>query len=180
MKSLVRALSILLILISNCVFGQKFLTENEIKENLPEWFLKDNLLNGLIVNKDYIFDNRLDPIYIEADFNGDGNIDIAIPIKQIKGGKVGFAIFHGHTNEIYIIGAGIEIKNGLSDNMNYIDIWKVNREKINEAGLEENTRKGEKGELILEYPSLQIEKSEVGGGQIYWNGKEYAYFHQTC
>lgn len=64
--------------------------------------------------------------------------------------------------------------------MNYIDIWKINRNEINEAGLEENTGTGTKGELILKNPSLQIEKSELGGGLIYWDGMKYAYFHQTC
>jgi hypothetical protein len=36
------------------------------------------------------------------------------------------------------------------------------------------------GFLILENPSSEILKAELGGGLIYWNGTEYAYFHQTC
>jgi len=151
-----------------------------IYERLPDWFLKTKILNGIKLKNDFKLDNRLNPFYLEADYNGDGNIDIAIPIIEIKTEKVGFAIIHRKTNDIYIIGAGTKVKNGLSDDMSYIDIWKVNREKINEAGLEENTGSGKKGELIIENASLQIEKSEVGGGQIYWNGNEYAYFHQTC
>jgi hypothetical protein len=155
-------------------------TDYYIHERLPERILKSDLINNLELKREFKIENRMNPIYLEADFNGDGNIDIALPIRQVNTGKVGFAIIHGVTNKIHILGAGTEIKNGLSDDMNYIDIWKVNRDKINEPGLEENTGTGEKGELILENPSLQIEKSEVGGGQIYWNGKEYAYFHQTC
>ncbi len=155
-------------------------TDNYILERLPERILKLDFINNLKLEKGYKIENRMNPIYLEADFNGDGNIDIALPIRQAKTEKLGFAIVHGLTNKIYILGAGNEIKNGLSDDMNYIDIWKVNRDKINKPGLEENTGTGEKGELILDNPSLQIEKSEVGGGQIYWNGKEYAYFHQTC
>jgi len=151
-----------------------------IQERLPEWFLKLNILKGKRFQNDYEFDNRLNPLYLEADFNGDNIIDIAIPIKQITSQKVGFAIIHGQTEEIFIIGAGTSIKNGLSDDMNYIDIWKVNREKINEPGLDENGNIDENGPLLIKNPSLQIEKSEVGGGQIYWNGKEYVYFHQTC
>lgn len=155
-------------------------TEFYIQERLPEWFLKMKLLDGLKIHKEYELDNRLNPLYLEADFNGDGNIDIAIPIKQKKTDKVGFAIIHGQTNEIFIIGAGTEVKNGLSDNMSYIDIWKVNREKNNEPGLDENGDVDKNGPLILMNPSMQVEKSEVGGGQIYWNGTEYIYFHQTC
>lgn len=154
-------------------------SEINFQQILPEWFLKTEMLNGNDFQKEYQLDGRLNPNFLEADFNGDGNIDLAIPIKQVKTEKLGFAIIHGQTNEVFILGAGTEPKNGLSDDLTYIDIWKINREKINEAGVEENTGTGENGELILNNPSLQIEKSDVGGGLFYWNGKEYAYFHQT-
>lgn len=155
-------------------------TDYFILERLPDRFYESELIDDLTINNEYKIENRLNPLYLEADFNGDGHLDIALPIRQVDTDKVGFAIMHGVTNDIYIIGAGTEIPNGLSDNMSYIDIWKVNRERTNGPGLEENTGTGEKGELILENPSLQIAKSEVGGGLIYWNGREYAYFHQTC
>jgi len=151
-----------------------------IQERLPNWFLELDILKGKKFKKDYEIDNRLNPLYLEADFNGDDIIDIAIPIKQSKSQKVGFAIIHGQTNEVFIIGAGTPVKNGLSDDMSYIDIWKVNRLKSNEPGLDENGDIDKNGPLILENPSMQLEKSEVGGGQIYWNGKGYVYFHQTC
>ncbi len=155
-------------------------TEFYIQERLPEWFLNTATLNGVDFQEEYEFDNRLNPLYLEADFNGDTNIDIVIPIKQKENGKVGFAIIHGETYEIFIIGAGKEVKNGLSDNMSYIDIWKINRKKSNEPGLDENGEINKNGPLILKNPSIQVEKSEVGGGQIYWDGNEYIYFHQTC
>ncbi len=155
-------------------------TEFYIQERLPEWFLKMKLLNGIKFQEEYEFDNRLNPLYLEADFNGDGNIDLAIPIRHKKMDKVGFAIIHGKTNEVFIIGAGTDVKNGLSDDMSYIDIWKVNRENNNEPGLDENGDIDKNGSLILKNPSMKVEKSEVGGGQIYWNGTEYVYFHQTC
>lgn len=155
-------------------------TDYYILERLPDRFFESELIDDLTISNEYKIENRLNPLYLEADFNGDGHLDIAFPIRQINSDKVGFAIIHGVTNDIHIIGAGTQIINGLSDNMSYIDIWKVNRDTTNGPGLEENTGAGEKGELILENPSLLIEKSEVGGGLIYWNGKEYAYFHQTC
>jgi len=153
------------------------LTDNQfyIEERLPDWFIETGLLNGLQIGNQYEFDNRLNPLYLEADFNGDDNLDIAIPIRQTKSGKVGFAIIHGKTNKVHVIGAGKQIKNGLSDNMSYIDIWKVNRKRTNEPGVGIND-----GPLRLDNPSLEISKSEVGGGQVYWDGNEYVYFHQTC
>lgn len=154
--------------------------EYYILSRLPDNLIDGNLLEKLNLQDEYLIDDRLNPFYLEADFNGDGHLDIALHVSHINSKKVGFAIIHGVTNEIHIIGAGNAIKNWQSDDLEYVDIWKINRRKINEPGLEEETGTGEKGELILDKPSLQIEKSELGGGQIYWNGKEYAYFHQTC
>lgn len=145
-----------------------------IQERLPEWFLETKLLNGLILEKKYKFDNRFNPLYLETDFNGDGIIDIAIPIFEIKTEKNGFAIIHGKTKEVYIIGAGTEVKNGLSDDMNYINLWNINRKRKNEPGVDNDKP------LIISNNSLEIRKSEVGGGIIFWNGTEYEYFHQTC
>ena len=150
------------------------------REELPNWFLESGLLSGLQLQKDYEFDPRLNPLYLEADFNGDHHLDVTIPIRQKENNKKGFAIINGHTNEVFILGAGVEVINGFSDDLYYINSWKVNREKVNMPGLDEFTGTGQKGELILENPSLQVEKDEIGGGQFYWNGKEYVYFHQSC
>ena len=166
--------------IEKAVESKPIQSENYILKRLPSWFIEANILEGLILNNGYVFDNRLNPLYLEEDFNGDGNMDIVVPIKHQPSQKIGFAIIHGQSKNLYIIGAGIRIKNGLSNDLSYIDIWKINRKKINQPGLDENGEIDKNGPLILENPSIQVEKSEVGGGQIYWDGKEYAYFHQTC
>lgn len=139
---------------------------------LPEWVLTSDVFNSTIIKGNYAVDNRITPLYLEADFNGDNNVDVALPI--IRNNKTGFAIIHGKTEEVFIIGAGTTIKNGLSDDMDYIDTWNVNRKQKNDPGI------GEEEPLLLSNPSIQIEKEEVGGGQIYWDGKEYVYFHQSC
>lgn len=155
-------------------------SEVYFREKLPQWFVKTQIMKDLTINKSYQLENRLNILFLEADFNGDKILDLTVPIFEINSGKKGFAIIHGKTFEIFIIGAGKLVQNGLSDNMDYIDIWKINSKKINEAGADEETGNGENGNLILKNKSIEIEKSELGGGQIYWNGKNYAYFHQTC
>lgn len=145
-----------------------------IQERLPEWFLETELLNGLVLVGKYKFDNRFNPLYLETDLNGDGIIDIAIPIFEIKTKKNGFAIIHGKTKETYIIGSGTKVKNGHSDDMSYINLWNINRKRKNEPGIDNDKP------LIIKNNSLKILKSEVGGGIIFWNGTEYEYFHQTC
>ncbi len=155
-------------------------SEYYIEERLPNWFSESKIMNKLVINKLYKVENRLNPLYLEEDFNGDGILDIAVPIFEINSDKKGFAIIHGKTFEIFIIGAGKILQNGLSDNMDYVDIWTINRKEINEPGAEEETGNGEDGTLILKNKSINISKSELGGGQIYWNGTNYAYFHQSC
>ena len=155
-------------------------SESYITQRLPEWLLKSNLIKGLTINNTYKIENRLNPLYLEEDFNGDGNLDVVIPIFEKSTNKKGFAIIHGKTFEVFVLGAGKLFKNALGDDQDYIDIWSINRERENEPGIEEETGNGKDGILILENPSIGIAKSELGGGLIYWNGNEYAYFHQTC
>ena len=119
--------------------------------------------------------------YIKEDFNGDNFEDIAFPIKELSSGKMGFVIIHGKTNEINIVGAGKVIKKALGDNMDYIDIWELSREnEVTGTDEDENGDLIETPVIFLKFPSIRIEKSELGGGLIFWNGKEYEYLHQTC
>lgn len=155
-------------------------SEYYIEERLPNWFSESKIMNKLVINKLYKIENRLNPLYLEEDFNGDGILDLAIPIFEINSNKKGFAIIHGKTFEIFIIGAGKVVQNGFEDNMDYVDIWTINREEINEPGAEEETGNGDDGTLILKNKSIDISKSESGGGLIYWNFTNYAYFHQGC
>jgi hypothetical protein len=155
-------------------------SEPSIAERLPDWVLKSNVINEFTINKTYKIENRMNPLYLEEDFNGDGNLDVVVPIFEKNNNKKGFAIIHGKTFQVFILGAGKLFKNALGDDQDYIDIWSINRGKENEPGVDEETGNGEEGILILENPSIEIAKSELGGGLIYWNGNEYAYFHQTC
>lgn len=146
-----------------------------IIERLPYWFVKTDILNeDLLLKGEYKFDDRLNPLYLEEDFNVDGEMDIALPIYNKNNGKKGIAIIHGQTNNVSILGAGKKYKNGHSDDINWFNIWFVNRNKINPQGVDATEP------LRLKNPSIQIEKSVVGGGQLFWNGKEYEYFHQIC
>lgn len=152
-----------------------------LRKKLPESLFEQNIISNGKINNNFEVDLRIRPFYLKEDFNGDRIEDIALPIKDPKSGKVGFAIIHGKTKNVYIIGAGKMIKNAISDDMDYIDIWNINREK-EVVGTEED----ENGDLIdtpsifLKSPSIKIEKSELGGGLIFWNGEEYQYLHQTC
>lgn len=154
--------------------------QSYIQERLPWWFIEAEIANNLIISEKYRIDNRLNPLYLEEDFNGDGFYDLALPIIELSSDKVGFAIIHGQTKDVFIVGAGVLIEDGLSDDMDYIDIWRINREEKNPPGLNEEGEIDPAGPLQTSNPTIEIEKSEVGGGLLYWNGKGYTYFHQTC
>lgn len=175
-------LLLILLMLSTFVKGQETTSQKEtqILEELPTWFVKSETIDGFVFMTDYVIENRMESIFLEADFNGDGEMDLVVAIRHTATNKVGFAIVHGGTNEAFIIGAGTKVKNGLSDDLDFYDLWQINTQRINEAGVGEETGTGDKGELILDHPSLRLEKSDIGGGLIYWDGKQYAYFHQTC
>ena len=171
--------------IHDTIFLNKKVRANENSyywlERLPNWVIKEGFWNeDLEIAKHYALDARWNPIYLEADFNGGGSMDVALPIQHNENGKLGIAIIHGEDNEVFILGAGELPVNGLVDHFDYYDIWKINRLKMNEAGLLEETGTGPKGELHIENPSINILVSNLGGGLLYWNGEAYAYFHQTC
>ena len=55
---------------------------------------KKALTNG-IIGKNYELLFRMNPSYLEGDFNGDGKIDTAALVKERSTGKPGIAIVHG-------------------------------------------------------------------------------------
>ena len=155
--------------------------DKALRKKLPIWLFDQNIISKGEISNKYAVDLRLKPIYIKEDFNGDNFEDIAFPIKELSSGKMGFVIIHGKTNEINIVGAGKVIKKALGDNMDYIDIWELSREnEVTGTDEDENGDLIETPVIFLKFPSIRIEKSELGGGLIFWNGKEYEYLHQTC
>ena len=69
--------------------------------DLPE-AVKKVLTNGSL-GKEYDVSVRIDPFYLEGDFNKDGKIDVAVLIKQRSTGKLGIAIVHGTTGKVTIL-----------------------------------------------------------------------------
>ncbi|MFT5617799.1 MAG: hypothetical protein ACI85I_001025 [Arenicella sp.] len=150
-----------------------------VYERLPNWLFSENVMNRkLFFTEAYSFDNRMNPLYLEGDFDSDGLIDVAFPISKSKSDKKGFAIIHRKDFSIHIIGAGNNIKEGFSDDLAYSDIWNISREEKLVSSDVENPENSKT--YFPKGNSLKIEMSEIGGGTFFWNGKEYVYVHQTC
>ena len=137
--------------------------------NVPE-AIKNTLTNGS-PGKEYDFSFRINPSYLEGDFNGDGKRDVAVLVKERLTGKLGIAIVHGTTGKVTILGAGTGIGNG-GDDFEWMDSWQV-YSKTRAAHAADET-----GVPRLHGDALLVEKSEAASALIYWNGKRYVWSQQ--
>ena len=132
--------------------------------------VKKALTNGS-VGKKYDLSFRMNPSYLEGDFNGDGKMDVAVLVKERSAGKLGIAIVHGTTGKVTILGAGSGIGNG-GDDFEWMDSWQVYpKTRATHAA-------GETGVPHLRGDALLVEKSEAASALIYWNGKRYVWSQQ--
>ncbi|MCL6220420.1 hypothetical protein [Zunongwangia pacifica] len=118
-----------------------------------------------------------------GDFNGDDKTDFASLVKNKKNGKIGVLILNNSLNqESFIFGAGKEIDQ-MTD-LNWIEVFKTlpKGEIVLPTLVDEKT-----GDIIGQDESksfkligngiyMSVEESH-GGGILFWNGKEYKWYH---
>src|SRR6266496_696214 len=121
--------------------------------------------------KDYEVSFHVNPFYLRGDFNGDGEVDVAVLVKQYSTGKVGIAIIHGRTNKVAILGAGTHVGNGGND-FEWMDYWQVYPKGRVARGTREPSVPRLHGEALL------VGKSEAASGLIHWDGKRYVWFQE--
>ena len=123
------------------------------------------------VGKKYDFSFRVNPSYLNADFNGDGKMDAAVLVKERSTGKIGIAIIDGTTGKLSVLGAGISIGNG-GDDFEWMDSWQVQSKTHAAHAVNKTSGPHFKGDALL------VEKSEAASALIYWNGKRYVWSQQ--
>jgi hypothetical protein len=128
------------------------------------------MTNGSLA-KGYDVSFNLTPSYLEGDFNGDGNIDVAVLVKQRATGKLGIAIVHGGMGKVTILGAGIATGNG-GDDFEWMDSWQVySKARAAHAA-------GETSVLRLRGDAILVSKTEAASALIYWNGNKHVWLQQ--
>ena len=137
--------------------------------NIPE-LVQRAVTNGSLA-KGYGVSFHLIPSYLQGDFNGDGNIDVAVLVKQRATGKIGIAIVHGGMGKATILGAGTAIGNG-GDDFAWMDSWQVYAK--NRAA----HAAGETSVLRLRGDALLVSKTDAASALIYWNGEKYVWLQQ--
>jgi hypothetical protein len=136
---------------------------------IPEAIERAIANSSLATNYDLSF--RMNPFYLRGDFNGDGNTDVAVLVKQCSTGKLGIAIVHGATDKVTILGAGVGIGNG-GDDFEWMDSWQVySKDGVAREATEISLRH-------LHGDALLVGKSEAASALIYWNGKRYVWLQQ--
>ena len=91
-------------------YSQSTDLEQYVNWNLPTWV--NNSFQENELDKSYEFVHLINPFLLRGDFNGDNSPDICVLIKEKISGKRGIAIFHGASNDYYIMGAGQSFENG--------------------------------------------------------------------
>lgn len=153
------------ILISCLLWGQS---------GLPTWG-QEKLKNF----KDrYVLATYINPQFLEADFSGDKNVDLAILIERKTDKKKGILIFFGQSDKLFIIGAGNKFGNG-SDDYKWANVWGVFKDNVTYETTFKPDGDVESGKKIkLDRPAITIREEEGSGGLIYFNGKEFIWIHQ--
>ena len=118
-----------------------------------------------------------------GDFNGDNKTDFASIVKNTNNEKIGVLIIHNSKNqESFVFGAGKEVDQ--MTNLDWIEVFKtlpkgeivsptiVDEETGDIIGQDEN----QSFKLIGNGIYMSVEEYH-GGGIIFWNGKEYKWYH---
>jgi hypothetical protein len=119
----------------------------------------------------YVLSARLNPYYLQGDFNGDAHVDTAILVNERATGKAGVLLIHGPAGPGIVLGAGKTFGNG-GDNFSWMDAWHVYPQGTVERGA------GEGEPPQLRGDALKLSKTESASGIAYWTGREYAWYQQ--
>lgn len=126
----------------------------------------------------YTLSNHIRPQFLEADFSGDHNADLAILIERKVDRKKGILILFGQSDKSCVIGAGQKFGNA-GDNFDWADRWNTFRDKVTyETTFKPDGDVDGGKEIQLDKPAIKISEEEGAGGLIYFNGKEFIWIHQ--
>lgn len=140
---------------------------NLINNNIPNW-VKPVLERSEMAQKHQILTD-FNPFYFEADFTGDGQVDIAFFVENKIDHSRGVMIVNNIKNLVYVVGCGTATDMGTS--LNWTKRWFIyrNRYIMNDAN---------KKKITLKLPAIQLIRSDTDSMVIYWNGKKYKTFVQ--
>lgn len=136
-------------------------------QNLPPW--AQSILAEPRFASTYALSNRINPYFLQGDFNGDGRLDLAVLIERKQTSQQGIAVLHAGSPNPIVVGAGREIGNG-GDDFSWLDAWSISpRDPAQPSG---------KGAPPPRGDALLVQKLESSGGLLYWDGRAYRWRQQ--
>ena len=132
-------------------------------QNLPSW--ASPVFGEQRFASTYALSTRINPYFLQGDFNGDGRLDVAVLVVQKRTMQQGIAILHAGSMTPIVVGAGREIGNG-GDDFSWLDAWSVSAR---------DTR-GKNAPARAD--ALLVQKLESASGLIYWDGSAYRWRQQ--
>jgi len=137
--------------------------------NLPAWARSG--VDGARAQKHLALSNRLNPYYLQGDFNGDGKLDLAVLVRREKDGKEGILVVFRGVPGFRILGAGSPLASH-GDDFSWMDVWSVYSRGAVERGAVEEAPPRLRGDALL------VEKSESASAILYWDGKTFRWYQQ--
>lgn len=161
MKRSIYFLIVICFSFTNPLFAQS--DSSLLQSRIPKWAIPVLESNELFQN--YTIIDSMNPFYFEADYTGDGVIDIALMVKSNVSGEVGIFIINGGKNICFVMGAGKPI--GIGTDISSCDRWFVYRDKYI---YNFNARKKK---FPIKHPGLEFPKMENRSIIVYWDKRKY-------
>lgn len=102
----------------------------------------------------------LNPYFLTGWFDADSVLDVAVQIRERRGGSRGVAMIHQGTRTVEILGAGVSLGNGGPD-WSWLWVWRVDSPR-------DTAKAGRRGRDVL-----LVEKPESASGYLWWDGARY-------
>lgn len=122
--------------------------------------------------KDLTLSGHMNPRFFEADFDGDGNLDLVAPVRRTEDGKRALAFCHRKSQRLSVVGLHQPLGEMAPEYVDRMDWWALYRRPMAEQGASAEAP-----------PELQGDALTVGieGASsvlIYWQGERYASYWQ--
>jgi len=121
----------------------------------------------------YDVSDRINPLYLRGDFDGDGLADYAILTVQVKTKKRGIAVWLSATNKMTTLGAGspVQYGQGREDDLNF-DRWRIVGNNPADVSTSIQMPPG------LHADAIFVEKLESASGIFYLKRGKFLWFQQ--
>ncbi|RSK42402.1 FG-GAP repeat protein [Hymenobacter perfusus] len=147
---------------------------------LPAW--AQTVWQQAHLDRTYVRSTYIRPSFLQADFNGDGKPDIAIPVAHRASPSRGLVIFHqGQSKPSILDMEGKASTEPPEASFDWAGQWKLYTKRSTfEVTTDKNGELNDTKVVPLKYPAIEFISDESGRGMLYWTGRAYRWLYQSC